>query len=97
MGAICPQGMREPFANHYEKNVLSTISIAFPAIGELGARDSAGSDVVHDLLTLYVGADERLTRDDLAHMCVATSGGKLLDPAKPLLYQVHHMSHLQIH
>ena len=97
MGAICPQGMREPFANHHEKTVLSTISIAFPAIGELGARDSAESNVVHDLLSLYVGVDDRLTRDDLAHLCVATSSSKLLDPAKPVLYQVHHMSDLQIH
>ena len=40
------------------------------------------------MLSLYVDADDRFTRDDLAHMCVATLGGKLLDPGMVVRDQV---------
>ena len=70
--------------------------VAFPFIGELGARDSAGSDSFYDILLMYVDGDYLLTRDDLADMCVATLDGKLLDTHSAVSGQVENMSHLQI-
>ena len=70
--------------------------VAFPAIGELGARDSAGSNTVHNLLAMYVDGDNLLIKDDLADMCVATLGGTLLDTHSAVSDQVENMSHLQI-
>ena len=83
------------FQSFCEKG-FSTIPVAFPVIDELGAHDSAGSWVVHDILTSCVDGDDRLTRDDLADMCVATLDGKLLDPHSAVNDQVENMSHLQI-
>ena len=96
MGATCSHGMREPFSHPFEKRNHSTISVAFPAIGEFGARTSAGSDVVNNILISYVDGDNLLTNDDLADMCVATLDGKLLDPHSAVNDQVENMSHLQI-
>ena len=99
MGATCSPGMREPFPNPSEKTCSSSIPVAFPATGELGARDSAGSDKVHDLClwqTCVWDDDNELNRDHLAHMCVVTLDGKLLDPGSPVRDQVENMSHLRI-
>ena len=86
--------------NHFpillRKKGCSSIPVAFPATGELGARDSAGSDKVHDILISCVDGDDQLTSDDLADMCVATLGGELLDPGSAVSDQVENMSHLQI-
>ena len=89
--------------NHFpillRKKGCSSIPVAFPATGELGARDSAGSDKVHDIClwqTCVWDDDNELTRDHLAHMCVVTLDGKLLDPGSPVRDQVENMSHLRI-
>ena len=68
----------------------------FPAISELGARDSAGSGSVYSILATYVDGDNLLNKDDLADMCLATLDGTLLDTHSALGDQVENMAHLQI-